>query len=246
MVWLERLCSQWLEGFKSRQGLTASYSTDVGSVNGAASQWRTMAGQSSFLHVGCGGSTKVDAAPGFSGDDWREIRLDMDPSVAPDIVASMTDMAVVPDAAVDAIYSSHNIEHLYPHEVPIAFAEFHRVLRPDGFLVLTCPDLQSVCRLVADGKLDAPAYFTPNGEPITALDVLYGHRPSMAEGNLFMAHRCGFTQPSLMEAARQVGFKRGYSLQRPSTFDLWLIAFKSEVSTDQMMRQAGVFLPMQE
>ena len=206
--------------------------------------WETAPDQRSFLHVGCGGSRKQDAAPGFRGDDWREIRLDMDATVAPDIVASMTDMAIVPDAAVDAIYSSHNIEHLYAHEVPVAFAEFYRVLKPHGFLVLTCPDLRSICALVVDDKLDTPAYLTASGEAIAPLDVLYGHRRAMAEGNLFMAHRFGFTQRTLMAAARDAGFKIGHSLQRPATFDLWMLAFKSEVEMDTLMQQARVFLPM--
>jgi predicted SAM-dependent methyltransferase len=246
MAWVERLCSYWLEGFRRRQGLLRNHYADASPDTGATIQWEVAEGQRSFLHVGCGGSSKQHTAPGFRGDDWREIRLDMDPAAAPDIVASMTDMAVVPSAAVDAIYSSHNIEHLYPHEVPLAFAEFLRVLKPDGFLVLTCPDLQSICSLVAKDQLDIPAYHTPSGESISPMDVLYGHRPSMAQGNLFMAHRCGFTQRTLMEAARQAGFKIGHSLQRPSSFDLWLLAFKIEVSADQLMEQARVFLPVQE
>lgn len=236
---VDGLANWWLERFRLRQGLMPHRGED-------GLRWATAAGQRSFLHVGCGGSYKPHTVTGFMGDDWREIRLDMDAAVAPDIVASMTDMAVVPDGAVDAIYSSHNIEHLYPHEVPLALAEFHRVLKPDGFLVLTCPDLQSLCRLVADDKLDEPAYITPRGQPIAPLDVLYGLRSSMAAGNLFMAHRCGFTQRTLMASARDAGFKIGHSLQRPAAFDLWLLTFKNEVSMDQLMQQVRLFLPVQE
>jgi predicted SAM-dependent methyltransferase len=81
------------------------------------------------------------------------VRLDIDGSVEPDVLGTMTDMPAMADASVDAIFSSHNIEHLYPHEVPIALGEFLRVLKPDGFAIITCPDLQSVCALVAKGKL---------------------------------------------------------------------------------------------
>lgn len=237
MAWIENLVSLWLERFKVRQGLKTA---------DAVFDWEPVAGQRRFLHVGCGGSTQEHASPGFRGSEWREIRLDMDAAVAPDIVASMTDMAPVPDASVEGIFSSHNIEHLYAHEVPLAFDEFYRVLKPDGFLVLTCPDLRSICSLVVEDKLDAPAYVTPSGEPITPLDVLYGHRRAMAEGNLFMAHRFGFTQRTLMDAARNAGFKIGHSLQRPSAFDLWLLAFKNEVDMDTLMQQAKVYLPVQE
>ena len=56
----------------------------------------------------------------------------------------------------------------------VALAEFHRVLKLDGFVLLTCPDLQSVCALVANDQLTDTAYQSGMG-PITPLDMLYGH-----------------------------------------------------------------------
>jgi predicted SAM-dependent methyltransferase len=144
-----------------------------------------------FLHVGCGPKRKDRTTAGFA--DWNELRFDIDESVQPDLVGTMTDMSSVSTESVDAVFSSHNIEHLYPHEVPVALSEFLRVLKPDGFAVITCPDLQAVCALVAEDKLTEPAYTSPAG-PIAPLDILYGHRPPMARGNLYMAHRCGFTE----------------------------------------------------
>lgn len=113
------------------------------------------------------------------GLDWCEIRLDIDESVNPDVIGTMTNMQGVGDRSVDAVFSSHNIEHLYPHEVPVALAEFHRVLKPDGFALITCPDLQSVAALIAEDRLTEAAYVSPAG-PITPLDIVYGHRASMA------------------------------------------------------------------
>ena len=110
-----------------------------------------------FLHVGCGPKRKERTTRGFNTDAWSEIRLDIDPSVSPDVTGTMTDMASVSAGSVNAVFSSHNIEHLYPHEVPQALSEFKRVLSPDGFVVITCPDLQSVCALVAEDKLTEPA-----------------------------------------------------------------------------------------
>ena len=105
-------------------------------------------------------------------------------------------MGVIEDGSVDAIFSSHNIEHLYPHEVSLAMAEFLRVLDDDGVVILTCPDLKSVCELVAQDRLTETAYESEAG-PIAALDILYGHRLLLQQGNLFMAHKCGFTEKSL-------------------------------------------------
>jgi len=177
-----------------------------------------------FLHVGCGSKKKEMTTPGFNSEAWRELRFDINQSVNPDIVGTMTDMSALDPACVDAIFSSHNIEHLYPHDIPKALAEFKRVLKPDGFVVITCPDLQSVCALVAADKLTEPAYTSPAG-PITPLDILYGHRPSMAQGNLFMAHRCGFTQKVLSATLHQAGFANVAIKRREYPgFDLWALA----------------------
>ncbi|MDP4677302.1 MAG: methyltransferase domain-containing protein, partial [Burkholderiaceae bacterium] len=132
-----------------------------------------------FLHVGCGPKRKNQTTRGFNTPEWAEIRLDIDASVQPDVIGTMVDLSAVESDSVDAIYSSHNIEHLYPHEVPLALAEFLRVLKPNGFFVATCPDLQSVCKLIAEDKLTDTAYTSPAG-PIAPLDILYGHRPAMA------------------------------------------------------------------
>ncbi|MCH8287051.1 methyltransferase domain-containing protein, partial [candidate division KSB1 bacterium] len=127
----------------------------------------------------------------FAKDDWKELRFDIDPDVKPDYVGTMTDMSAIDDGFVEAIYSSHNIEHLYTHEVPKALAEFKRVLNKDGFLVITCPDIQEVAKLIVEDKLMQPAYDSPAG-PITPMDILYGLRTSIARGNTFMAQVWGF------------------------------------------------------
>ncbi len=133
-----------------------------------------------FLHVGCGGNYKSSCL-GFNNDNWKEIRLDINKNVNPDIVGTLTDMKSVETGSVDAVYSKHNIEHIFPHEVPIALREFYRVLKEDGMVSISCPDLQSVCEAVAEGGLLEPIYNSPGG-PISPIDVLYGHRRSIARG----------------------------------------------------------------
>lgn len=194
-----------------------------------------------FLHVGCGPNYKDQTTPGFV--DFQEIRFDIDDSVAPDLVGTMTDMSSVADGSVDAVFSSHNIEHLYPHEVPLAIKEFLRVLSPDDYAVITCPDLQSICAMVADNKLADTAYISPAG-PIAPIDILYGHRVAMANGNLYMAHRCGFTSKVLSGTLKAFGFNRVASLQRGSPFfDLWAIATKNEIGDGDLRELAQSHFP---
>ena len=193
-----------------------------------------------FLHVGCGPKQK-DQTP-FAKQNWREIRLDIDSAIHPDVIGTMTDMKAVDDASVDAVFSSHNIEHLYPHEVPIALAEFHRVLKPDGFVLLTCPDLQSVCALVANNQLTEAAYQSAAG-PITPLDILYGYRPSLMAGNLYMAHRCGFTKNVLANTLAMAGFDVA-AKARSQQYDLWAVGIKSSVpNTERLKQLCAIYFP---
>lgn len=185
------------------------------------------------LHVGCGDYARDKLHPAFQTPGWRELRLDIDESVQPDIVASITDIAPVADGQVDAVFSSHNLEHLYPHEVRIALKEFHRVLKPTGVALVTMPDLQEVSRLIATGGLAETAYLSSLG-PITPLDILFGFRPALAAGNLFMAHHTGFTGRTLMAELSNAGFA-AVSVQRvPSSFSLWAIAFPT-IPTEQVL-----------
>ena len=191
-----------------------------------------------FLHVGCGPKQKDRTTRGFNTSNWKELRFDIDEAVQPDLVGTMTDMSSVASGSVDAVFSSHNIEHLYPHDVPVALAEFLRVLKPDGFAVITCPDLQSVCALIAEDKLTEPAYTSPAG-PIAPLDILYGHRPAMARGNLYMAHRCGFTQKVLTGTLQAAGFATVAAKRRGHPYyDLWALGTASALPEPELRELA--------
>ncbi|HXO03009.1 MAG TPA: methyltransferase domain-containing protein [Stellaceae bacterium] len=175
------------------------------------------------LNVGCGYPARQGLHRAFHGPEWRELRLDIDPSVNPDILCSMTDMEPIATGSIDAVWSSHNLEHLHRHEVPVALAEFLRVLLPGGQLLLTLPDLQRIAELVAGDGLEDEAYVSPSG-PITALDMIYGHTPSLARGNHHMAHKTGFTARTLRQLLTDAGFT-GLALQRDG-FALWARAYK--------------------
>jgi len=178
------------------------------------------------LHVGCGFKHPAALHETFHGEGWEELRLDIDPVVEPDIVASIVAMPEVPDAAFDAVWSSHNLEHLFAHEVPLALAEFRRVLRPGGFALITMPDLQAVAEHIAEGRLEEPLYDSPAG-PITALDMCYGLRTSIARGRHQMAHRTGFTAGTLAAKLADAGFER-IRVERDG-FALWAEAYKPRV-----------------
>jgi ubiquinone/menaquinone biosynthesis C-methylase UbiE len=195
-----------------------------------------------FLHVGCGTKDKSQVK-GFNNDNWNEIRFDIDKNANPDIVGTLTDMKLVKTGSVDAIYSSHNIEHIYPHEVPIALKEFFRVLKDDGIVVITCPDLQSVCEAVVQDKLMEPLYESPAG-PISPIDILYGYRKDIERGLEYMAHKGGFTYSSLNSSFFEAGFKARYGGRvQEGEYNLFLVAFKQEVPEEEIKKIANPFFP---
>ena len=191
-----------------------------------------------FLHVGCGSKRKPETP--FAKTNWKEIRFDINPAAQPDVTGSMTEMHSVKDASMDAIYSSHNIEHLYPHEVSIALKEFKRVLKPDGFALITCPDLQSICEIVAKDKLLDPLFPTPLGA-IAAIDIIFGYRPAIQRGETHMAHRCGFTATSMVKTLTAAGFT-SLAARARGNFNLWVIAGINQEKS-WLINKAHTFFP---
>lgn len=180
-------------------------------------------GRKIVLHIGCGEPNPEKLHKRFRGDDWFELRLDINPDVKPHIISDMTDMNMLPDNSVDALWSSHNIEHLYPHIVPMAFKEFFRVIKPEGCLLVTMPDIQTVAAHVAHGNLEDPIYESPAG-PIAALDIMYGLRRSVAKGNYFMSHKTAFTAKTLAKYLREAGFSN--VVVSRDWIDLWAMGHK--------------------
>ncbi|MDJ0628610.1 MAG: methyltransferase domain-containing protein [Rhodobacter sp.] len=195
------------------------------------------AGVKQLLHVGCGTKT-IDNLPAFFQSGWRETRLDINPDVAPDIVASLTDLSAVESGGYDAVWSSHNVEHVFHHEATEVCRAFRRVLRGGGFAVITCPDLRTAMEIGAKKGLDATIYDSPIG-PITPRDMLFGHQRSIARGNTYMAHRNGFDLTSLRDVLVAAGFQRTFGVR--VQYDLWFIA-GDFAGTDAARTQLGEIL----
>ena len=178
------------------------------------------------LNAGSGSYAARKLHPFFTRDVWQEIRIDIDPQVKPDLVSSITDLrSSIAPQTFDAIWSSHTLEHLYAHEVPLALAEFKRILKPDGFALITSPDLEAVASLMLDHGLDYVAYTSPAG-PITPLDMVFGHSASIARGDLYMAHNTGFTCASLGKRFVDAGFP--IVLVKREGVDLWGLGLMQE------------------
>lgn len=84
------------------------------------------------LHIGAG-NEKIE---GLINCDFYNPNADMK--------VNATDLKMFPDNSIDLIENHHMIEHLSFKEAEKAFKEWSRVLKPRGFLVITCPDITKV------------------------------------------------------------------------------------------------------
>ena len=187
------------------------------------------AGERTVLHVGCGPQTAGRLHSWFRSATWSELRVDVDPAVRPDMVASITDLSVIDDGQIDAIWASHVLEHLSDHDVPVALREMTRVLRRDGFALVTSPDIVTAARAIVEGRLEETMYVSPAG-PVSALDVLYGFRPALRRGRGYMAHRTAFTEERLGRLMVEAGFAEVRVTTHGS--DLWALALMPDAVAD--------------
>lgn len=162
----------------------------------------------SLLHLGCGG----DPLPDWLGM-YHETRLDIDASHNPDIVGDMREVS----GNYDAIYCSHALEHLSPHEVIPTLQGWRNALNDGGSVMLFVPDLEDV-RATDDVLFHAPA------GPICGLDLIYGYRKMLAD-KPYMAHKTGFTRRTLKAALTDSGYSK-VEVQRLSDYALFGVAVK--------------------
>ncbi len=133
---------------------------------------------------------------------------------------------------MDAVWSSHTIEHLHAHEVIPAFREMRRVLKPDAFALVTCPDLAAIARLAATGDVESVIYNSPAG-PIRTIDMIFGHGRAIADGHVKMAHNTGFTSSRLARVALAAGFSEVRVIEGPH-LDLWAALLMPSAQIDRL------------
>jgi SAM-dependent methyltransferase len=193
-----------------------------------------------FANLGCGprGGGRTPAM--FTG--WRELRVDADAAVEPDIQADLVDLSAIESGSVQGVWSSHCLEHLFQHQVADALLEMRRILSSDGFACIAVPDLQTIAGFIAADRMHETIYTAPAG-PITPHDVVFGYGAAVAEGRPLMGHRCGFTPSVLTQALDAARFGQFIVLRRPN-FELIALAHKSgwasATERDRLIERLGL------
>lgn len=128
--------------------------------------------------------------------DWKI--LDVEPRPEVDYVSNASDLSQFEDNSVEVIYASHVLEHFYyslDNELINTLKEWHRVLAPGGKLLVSVPDLKTLCWL----------YLNPNLMPLERhhlMRIIFG-----GQTNIYDVHKVGFDFDSLALYLEEVGFQ---------------------------------------
>lgn len=100
--------------------------------------------------------------------------------------------------------------------------------------------------MIVKGKLLEPAYVNPlSGAfwPVCPIDIFYGYRASIAAGQPYMAHHCGFTLEVMIATLKAAGFHSVAGARRRRAFDMWVIACKEPLSDDALFKRVAAHFP---
>lgn len=97
------------------------------------------------------------------------------------------------DNSIDEIQGIHIFEHLDRLEVDDVLAEWHRVLKPGGRLVMEMPSLDKMAKLICEGETNVR---------LTLLGIFGDPR----EKSPYMRHQWAWTDEELYQVLTNVGF----------------------------------------
>lgn len=118
-----------------------------------------------------------------------------------------------PNNSVDLIYCGQTIEHLNPiFEMPQFLLECFRMLKPNGVLRMTTPDLDLLIQAYLNNKMDQFAIEQPDfyktADPASQLAyIMYGACGEGCTWQRYEGHFFLFTQKSMTIALKNAGFK---------------------------------------
>ena len=134
------------------------------------------------LNLACG-SCKLD---GY-------VNVDVNPELKPDLVLDVNGPLPWKDGEVDEIVLSHAIEHVeakFHHRI---YVEFHRILKPEGILILGYPEFSKCAQFWLDNHRGMRDFWT---------QCIFGRQCDPKD-----FHVCAMHTPDVKDDLRQIGFK---------------------------------------
>jgi len=183
------------------------------------------------LNIGWGGvPIQLENDPGYKTEIYNLDQLDYyskeDKNLKTHYVTDAKTLKGVEDNNFNAIYAGHILEHFHTFELEEVLKNWLRVLIPGGGAMIEVPNGPWVLQHM-EGDLNKTLYMTPNGFPITALDMIYGFQHDIQKGLKGMEHKNLFDSTSLYNTLKKAGFvKIEVSLKEEFRGSLVAKAFK--------------------
>jgi predicted SAM-dependent methyltransferase len=137
---------------------------------------------------------------------WKILNVQPGPNV--DFIGNCTDLSQFGDGSVAEVYASHVLEHLgYQHELHAVLAGVRRILKPNGCLRISVPDLDVLCRMFIHPQLPPEARFH-------LMRVIYGGQTDEHD-----FHKVGFTFDLLGHFLARNGFREFRRVEGHELFD---------------------------
>jgi predicted SAM-dependent methyltransferase len=139
-------------------------------------------------------------------DGWQI--LNVRPNEHTDYVGNVTDLSMFENEAWDEIYGSHILEHLdYSQELPAVLAELQRILKPEGVLRISVPDLEILSKLLVHPELNLQQRFH-------VMRMMFG-----GQTNPYDYHKVGFTLDFMRVFLKNAGFRTCERITSHGLFD---------------------------
>lgn len=133
------------------------------------------------LHLGCG-NVRI---PNF-------LNIDILKTDAVDLVEDIRFLHSFQENSIDCIYACHVLEHFSRKEYLDILSRWFDLLKPNGVLRLSVPDLQEWFN-----------YYNESGDFDIVVGALYG-----AQKDEFDYHKMGWTKKTLIRDLKKVGFSK--------------------------------------
>jgi len=139
--------------------------------------------------------------------EWKI--LDVEKRDEVDYVGDASDLSQFEDESIEAIYASHVLEHFYygiNNELVLTLSEWYRVLKQDGELMISVPDIQTLCHLYSQPEMGLQERFG-------IMRIMFG-----GQINQYDVHKVGFDFDILCYYLAESGFTK---CRRVSGFNLF-------------------------
>lgn len=145
--------------------------------------------------------TQLDIGAGTSEDD-SFLHLDIVPGKHIEIIHNAVKTLPFPPNRFDKILMMGVWEHFTFEECREVIRNIYKVLKPNGILEFTTPDLMAVCKIILDDKLPFEDKEHNRSPMIYALNCLYG---CTYESN--MSHKWAWDEESIRKFLEHYRFK---------------------------------------